>query len=37
MGAVKENGTWKISYIEGFKSYNTVAGYQKIIDGWEVK
>jgi len=37
MGAVKENSTWKIIYIEGLKSYNTVEGYQKIIDGWEVK
>ena len=35
MSAVKEKGTWKISYIEGFKSYNTVAGYQTIIAGWK--
>jgi len=27
--AKKENGTWKISYMEGFKYYGTVADYNK--------
>ncbi len=29
MKAKRENGTWKISYIEGFKYYGTVADYNK--------
>jgi|GEM_PF-717358 len=31
MKAKKENGTWRISYIEGFTYYGTVAHYNKII------
>ncbi len=31
MQAIKENGFWKISYMEGFKYYRTVADYEKII------
>ncbi|MBX3162932.1 MAG: hypothetical protein KF900_00495 [Bacteroidetes bacterium] len=31
MKAVKENGTWKISYMEGFKNYRTASGYNQII------
>jgi hypothetical protein len=29
--ANKENGTWKISYMEGFKYYGKVADYKKIM------
>jgi len=29
--ARKENGTWKISYMDGYKYYGTVADYQKIM------
>lgn len=37
MKARKENGNWKISYIQGFKSYTSVAGYQQIINDLKEK
>jgi hypothetical protein len=33
--ATKEEGKWKISHMQGFNSYSTVAGYKKIIQDIE--
>jgi hypothetical protein len=35
MKATKEEGKWKISHMQGFNSYSTVAGYKKIIQDIE--
>lgn len=37
MKALKEEGKWKISHMQGFNSYSTVAGYKKLIADWEAK
>lgn len=35
MKAIKEEGKWKISHMQGFNSHSTVAGYKKIIQDIE--